>query len=243
MIKGIESERLGVIHVSDLIKECMRYSVYNKIKPMGSSDTQNIRPLYLGQSIHNNSMMASKPEWHEMFLAYNYISDTSLSYEECKLMEKDDPRWLDIVLGSVDDLREIDGEIIVCDKKTTGSIGYFENMWKRGQFNNESYKLQTSIYALLLEKCYGIQSKWGCNIFYPTHLEKGDKEKIIPIAYKLKNKDDMMKLMVDNALIIKDAMSNKNLPERTRNFLCDGMCPHATYCFEDDRKKWDEVLL
>ena len=32
-IKGLESERLGKIHVSDLIKECDRYVAYNKITP------------------------------------------------------------------------------------------------------------------------------------------------------------------------------------------------------------------
>ena len=30
-VKAMETERLGLIHVSDVIKPCMRYVIYNKI--------------------------------------------------------------------------------------------------------------------------------------------------------------------------------------------------------------------
>ena len=45
--------------------------------------------------------------------------------------------------------------------------------------------------------------------------------------------------MVEKAKIIKDSLVNKTLPERTKNFLCDGMCPFATKCFEDNREKYE----
>ena len=32
-VNAMETERLGIIHVSDVIKPCMRYVVYSKITP------------------------------------------------------------------------------------------------------------------------------------------------------------------------------------------------------------------
>ena len=46
--------------------------------------------------------------------------------------------------------------------------------------------------------------------------------------------------MIEKSRIIKDAMTECTLPERTKCYLCDGMCPFASTCFEDNRKKWKE---
>jgi hypothetical protein len=44
--------------------------------------------------------------------------------------------------------------------------------------------------------------------------------------------------MIEKSRIIKDSMSDGTLPERTKCFLCDGMCPYASLCFEDNRTNW-----
>jgi len=239
-VKGIETERLGVIHVSDLTKPCMRYALYNKICKPDSMDTENLRPLYLGQSIHNNSFMA-KPEHHEMFLAYDYITDEPLTYEKCISLGDKDPRWLDIILGSIDDLLKLDDIYYICDKKTTGSIKFFENHWRRGTIANEEHRLQTSIYGVLLKKCYDIDVNWGCNVYFPTRVPEGEREKVIPLAYKLLDKEKTSAIMIDNALTLKESLTEKTIPERTLCFLCNGMCPHATFCFQDERKNYEKV--
>ena len=46
--------------------------------------------------------------------------------------------------------------------------------------------------------------------------------------------------MVEKANIIKRSMTEEILPERTKCFLCDGMCPYASICFEDNREKWSQ---
>ena len=56
---------------------------------------------------------------------------------------------------------------------------------------------------------------------------------------KLDDPDKVLLEMVEKAKIIKDSLVNKTLPERTKNFLCDGMCPFATKCFEDNREKYE----
>ena len=46
--------------------------------------------------------------------------------------------------------------------------------------------------------------------------------------------------MIEKADIIKESLTKEYLPERTKNYLCDGFCPYATKCFEDNRDKWTE---
>ena len=46
--------------------------------------------------------------------------------------------------------------------------------------------------------------------------------------------------MIEKSNIIKKSLTEEYLPERTKNYLCDGFCPYATKCFEDNREKWTE---
>ena len=66
-VEGMHTERLGKIHVSDLIKPCMRYVAYSKYTPK-MSDTEDIKSLFFGQAIHNITMLNDE-EHNEMFLA------------------------------------------------------------------------------------------------------------------------------------------------------------------------------
>lgn len=232
-VELLKTERLGVIHVSDLIKPCMRNVIYGKIQPMPSMSTEDMKSFYIGQAVHSVSNI-SNCNMHEVFLAYDYVQDKALTREECLAIPDGDPRWMDIILGSIDDVRLVNGEYIICDKKTTGSIDYFD----KKHTPNESHKLQINIYAVLLYKCYGITAKWGCNIYISNSISKEERDKIIPIGYKLDDYQIIYLLMKGQAELIKDSLTNGNLPERTKCFLCDGMCPQASTCFMDDRVKF-----
>ena len=72
----------------------------------------------------------------------------------------------------------------------------------------------------------------------PTHAETKDIVK--PKAFKLKPKEETLTDMVEKAKIIKNALTKKLLPERTKCFLCDSMCPYATKCFTDERESFEE---
>ena len=50
----------------------MRNVIYKKIGKDQGMSTEDMKSLYFGQCVHNNSMVA-KPEHHEMFLAYDYV--------------------------------------------------------------------------------------------------------------------------------------------------------------------------
>ena len=166
-LDALKTERLGQIHVSDIIKPCMRNVIYKKTEPSTGASTEDIKSLYFGQIVHSNSMMA-EPEHHEKFLAYDYVRDEALTREEALEIPMDDPRQMDIIYGSIDDLIKVGDKWVICDKKTTGSIDYFNKATSKV---SESHRDQINRYRVLLEKCYGIDAEHGCvvSVSY-THL-------------------------------------------------------------------------
>jgi hypothetical protein len=235
-VEALKTERLGVIHVSDIIKPCMRNVIYNKIQPNTGMSTEDYKSLYFGQIVHSNSMIA-KEEHHEKFLAYNYVKDEPLTREEALMIPPEDPEHLDIVYGSIDDLLEIDGKWVICDKKTTGSIDYFSRYNSKP---SESHVDQINRYRVLLKKCYDIDAEFGCVIYISNRIEKDKREKPVILSFKLRPIEETLKDMIEKSRIIKDSMNDCTLPERTKCYLCDGMCNFASMCFEDNRKKWKE---
>ena len=221
-MKAMHTERLGVIHVSDLIKPCMRNVMYGKNTPdeYKTMDTENMKSL--------SSSDVAEEKYHEMFLAYDYVKDVALTYDEAKKIPKDDARQLDIIYGSVDDVIEVDGEFVITDKKTTGSIEYFQ---KHNSNASDSHMAQINCYRVLLNKCYDIDAKKGCVIYVSNSVSKEKRDKPTPISFVLKKPEDTIKAMITNANVIKDSLTSGDLPERQRNYLCDGMCDYASKCF------------
>lgn len=238
-IKAMHTERLGVFHVSDVIKDCMRYSAYAKEIKDKTMSTEDYKSLYMGQIIHSNSMVADE-EHHEMFLAYDFVEDKALTLEEAKAIPEDDPKQLDIIYGSIDDVLFIDGQWVISDKKTTGSIQYFQR--KRDKKPSESHMKQINAYRSLLKKCYGIDAKYGCVIYIPNSISKEERDMPHPMYFKLDEIEDTDKWMFDNVEILKHFLVSGEYPDRVRNFLCDGFCPYAMKCFGTYGDKDDKVL-
>lgn len=238
-VEAMKTTRLGITHVSDIIKPCMRNVIYKKILPEVGMNTEDMRSLYFGQAVHGASMIA-KPECHEMFLAYDYVRDVALSKEEALKIPPNDTRQMDIIYGSIDDLLEIDNKYVICDKKTTGSIGYFQ---KANAKASESHVDQINRYRVLLKKCYDIDADFGCVVYISNSIDKETRDKPTTIAFKLAPIEETLEDMIIKARQIKDSLINKTLPPRVKNYLCDGFCPYATMCFTDNRTKWDEDIL
>jgi len=228
-IEGMKTERLGQIHVSDLIKPCMRYVSYSKFLPK-MSDTEDVRSLFFGQAVHNITVLNGE-EYNEMFLGYNYVRDEVVTRDDALKMPADDPKHLDIIYGSIDDLLKVGDKWVISDKKTTGSIDYFS---KARSSASESHIDQINRYRVLLKKCYNIDAEYGSVIYISNSINKEKVDKPIVKSFKLKPIEETLADMVEKAKIIKDSIKNKTLPERTKNFLCDGYCPYATKCFTDE---------
>lgn len=229
-MEAMGTERLGVIHVSDLIKPCMRNVMYGKFVPTEykTMTTEDMKSMFFGQAVHKVTNLSTNRDDNELFLGYNYETDTPVTYEEAKAMKPDDPKHLDIIYGSIDDLITVNGDLVIVDKKTTGSIDYFSRATSRA---SESHILQTNCYAVLLDKCYGRKAKSGCNIYISNSISKEKRDIPVPITYKLGKTEEILNMMVTNARLIKESLKSKELPERTRCFLCDGMCPWINQCF------------
>ncbi len=91
----------------------------------------------------------------------------------------------------------------------------------------------------LLKKCYDIDADFGCVIYISNRIEKDKRDKPITISFKLKPVEETLIDMIERSNNIKDALTNKVLPERTKCFLCDGMCEYASMCFEDNRASYE----
>ncbi len=236
-LEAMKTERLGQIHVSDIIKPCMRNVIYKKVLPEQRASTEDMKSLYFGQIVHSNSQIAID-EHHEKFLAYDYVRDEPLTYEESKAIPEDDPRQLDIIYGSIDDLIKVGEKWVICDKKTTGSIDYFSRATSKV---SDSHRDQINRYRVLLKKCYDIDAEFGSVVYISNRIEKDKRDKPVVISFKLRPIEETLMDMIEKANIIKKSMTEEYLPERTKCFLCDGMCPYASLCFQDNREKWTDL--
>jgi len=233
---AMNTERLGKIHVSDLIKPCMRNVIYKKILPFTGFNTEDMRSLYFGQAVHNSSLVARDEKYHEMFLGYNYARDEPLTLKQAKAIPENDPKHLDIIYGSLDDLVKVNGEWVITDKKTTGSIDYFAGRYGKP---SESHIAQINCYRVLLKKCYDIDAKHGAVIYISNNINREKKDKPTVLSFKLNPIDETLKDMIIKARVIKDSLLETKLPERTKCYLCDGMCPYASRCFGEDELQLD----
>ena len=229
-VNAMKTERLGKIHVSDVIKPCMRYVAYSKIMPQTGMSTEDMKSLFFGQIVHSKTLLGKK-DHNEMFLGYNWVRDEPITLEEAKKIPEDDPRHLDIIYGSLDDLVKVGQEWVICDKKTTGSIDYFSRYNSKP---SESHVDQINCYRVLLKKCYDIDATFGCLIYISNGIDKEKKDKPVLMSFKLKPIDETLEKIIKQGRIIKASLTKKILPERTKCFLCDGMCPYATKCFTEE---------
>jgi len=235
-VEAMKTERLGQIHVSDVIKPCMRYVIYQKTMPETGMSTEDMKSLFFGQLVHSKTSLGKK-DHNEMFLGYNWVRDEPITLEEAKKIPVGDPKHLDIIYGSIDDIIQVGDKWAICDKKTTGSIDYF----KRARSSaSDSHVDQINRYRVLLKKCYGIDAEFGCVIYMSNQVQKDTRDVIVPMAFKLKPVEDTLTDMVEKCKILKASLTKKILPPRTKCFLCDGMCPYATTCFTDEREKFED---
>ena len=73
-LRAMETERLGIIHVSDLIKPCLRNVMYGKFVPK-TSNSEDVKSLFYGQAVHQVTWLNDDKKYNEMFLAYDYVRD------------------------------------------------------------------------------------------------------------------------------------------------------------------------
>jgi len=229
----LHTKRIKCIHVSDLISPCNRKVVYSKIWPeeWSSTNSETQKSLFFGQMLHK---VIKLDERNETGMLWDYVTDSTINCTDKNIKERP---W-DFISGSIDDIVRVKGEDVLVDIKTTGSIDYFKSV-ASGRFKkNEGHVAQLNMYRVLYNKVFNKDISWGVNLYIENCVSKETKEKPITIPFKLSDIEKTEPLMIERAAMIKQYMTNKMLPSRTKNYLCDGMCDYATKCFTDNRKSF-----
>jgi len=216
----VGSDRKKELHVSDVISPCMRKVFYDKnVEADGSYES--IRSLYFGTAIHGASKIAMD-EKHELKLAYDYVNNESVPIDKLPMGDK---AW-DVIIGSIDDLIEVDGVPVICDKKTTGSIS-----WYKTHNMHEAHSTQLNAYRVLLKKCKGLDVQYGSIIYISNQVSKESVDPPIVKVEKLKPVEETLLKLIKNGESIKHAMMNNELPERNISDYCVRVCSHYRRCF------------
>ena len=235
-VKAMETVREGVLHVSDVISPCLRMVHYKKTDTNPSMTTESMRALYMGQIIHAHSMLSDNKKLHEIKLAYNYVEDKVVDLPKLvdpkskTYLKPDDPKWYDIIIGSIDDLVKVGEEYMICDKKTTASIDWFS---KANSKPSDYHVDQINHYRVLLKKCMDIDATYGC-VIYISSVKTLKNDRPVPLAFPLADIDETLEKIKVSGKKIKDMVGGGGRGERTRCYMCDGICEYAKICFGED---------
>jgi len=218
----IGNKREAGYHVTDLCKPCMRNVFYSKQAEASSTvqtmDTSAMAYLYMGNAIHAVSDLKGK--LHEFKMFYHIEEDKGLDQAEYLQMSTED-KWK-VLVGTVDDVIESNGQLVVIDKKTWVSKGFKLTAPK------DHHVLQCNIYRMMLQKCAGLDPVVGCILY----LDIGDRiEKPLPLGFNMQDTKLTRADVVSKWNLLEEARKNKTVPARVKNWMCDGYCAHAMRCF------------
>lgn len=229
----IEKHRIGV-HVTDLTNECMRNVVYGKIgKGEQSFDTNTMSHFFLGEAVHQALDKAAPTGQGEKFLLYDFGANKPITPEEYHKLSFD--RKCDVLWGERDALYKVQHKgqeaNVIVDYKTWKSNGYNKKS------PSEEHVFQVNEYALMLNKIYGIEAKFGCIVY----LDIEDKfAKPLQFPFELDSLQKTEGKILLNLAEIKEALLSGKLPKRVLHWKCYGYCPHAKRCATEEVIKVDQ---
>lgn len=200
------------IHVSDLTGDCMRQPWYrlHSHTPMERTYSESV-PLAHGTALHSISDLGGI---NEIKLAGNIFKMKAVRYDS----RKRPLNFNEVVQGSIDDIIDIDGELIIADKKTTRDSIPKEAPMK--------YKLQMNIYKLL----YFINKKVEIKKAGLIYIDKSSGwKRYKSIVFDLLPIDEIKDYVIDKLKIL----SQKDPPERVETYLCN-FCPFRKECLGKD---------
>ena len=220
--------RLDTWHVSDFVSPCLRKSHYSKIPELKTGMTDEMAAiLFQGVIVHDNSILSSI---NELTMCYDIMKKCSLDPMEVREMEKDDPRRKEILTGTLDDLVRVGNDFVICDKKTYNAKGYVKKE------ASPEHILQVNIYKVMLKASFGIDAKYGCNLY----LDKGNGYKELPMVYETAPVEETEKFLYNTLATFK-----RGIPDPTITFLCNGKnkdqkiyCGYFEQCEKDGRDKF-----
>ena len=203
--KVIGDIRSPTVHVSHLVGDCMRkpwYDFHEKKPPL---DYSSICNFFAGTILHENSPLSKR---NEVSLGANIRTMMPIKPKDVT------PDILfDCVTGTVDDIIEFEGNIIITDKKTCKVLK---------QDPDDSYITQINIYKLLLFINEGIEADFGSLLYLNKTTSFKDPQCFV---FKLKSID-----IIKNEVIKKlDQLKRDDAPDRVASWKCN-WCEFAQIC-------------
>lgn len=240
-----QNKRLGVFHVTDYVKECMRNTYYAHLKSnvKKSMDTTSLSHFFGGEAIHKLLDTVSG-ENGELGMAYDFINDRKVNLftddgevnPAVKSFSVED--WLNILIGERDALYTIKDDKneynVIVDYKTWLSKGF-----KKKEASPE-HVFQLNEYRYLFNKALGKDAKYGA-VIYLDFADKMAKPLIFPV--KLAEIDETHKKLLEKHSQLLQAYKTGVLPPRVKTWLCDGYCPYAQRCFNEETLTKEENQL
>ena len=192
------------IHVSDLTSDCMRKAWYRlNDHAIDLRDFKKSLPLVHGTALHEVCNLGGLE--HELSMFVNVKTGK---------IKTDSDSLFDCVKGSMDDLVEIDGELFICDKKTTK-----KSIPKEAP---DTYKTQMNIYKLLYYITTGVEIERAC-IVYIDKSSAWERHKTR--CFDLLPLDEIRKFVVDKLV----QLDTKVAPVKVPTYLCP-WCSYVTEC-------------
>jgi CRISPR/Cas system-associated exonuclease Cas4 (RecB family) len=192
------------IHVSDLTSECMRKAWYRlNDHAIDLRDFKKSLPLVHGTALHEVCNLGGLE--HELSMFCNVKTGK---------IKTDNDSLFDCVKGSMDDLVEIDGELFICDKKTTK-----KSIPKEAP---DTYKTQMNIYKLLYYITTGVEIERAC-IVYIDKSSAWERHKtrcfdLLPI-------EEIREFVLSKLQVLDTSIA----PAKVPTYLCP-WCSYVTEC-------------
>lgn len=244
---SMDNRRVGIFHVSDYIQDCSRNSYYNHIgnKAKRSMDTSTMGIFFSGEAVHQLLDKAAPVGQGETGLAYDFVNDKKVNlFEEDGENLTDEwknaspERWMQILIGEADSLYklEIDGkkEWVIVDYKTWLSKGY------KKKAASDDHKTQINAYKYLFLKAMGIDVKYGA-VIYLDFADRMAKPLIFP--FKIDDVEKIRVALLSKYTLFEETFKTGKLPPRVKSWKCDGYCPHAQRCMNEEELTKEENVL
>lgn len=213
-----QDKRSKTVHASHLTGECILktwYEFREKAEPLSA---QSIANFYVGQILHKNAPLGKKNEVH--------YGANIRTMKPILTKDINQNNIFDCVTGTVDDLIEYQGEMVIADKKTWSSLyinhraGTYEKREKTEPDAN--YIKQLNIYKLLIYITDGVEAKKGVLLYLDKATSFKDP---LPFVFDLQPVDEIRTWVLGKLDKIRQLVE----PEKTITKYCN-YCPFLKIC-------------
>lgn len=199
LAKVTGQKRSKTIHVSHLVGDCMRKTWYqlnrNELETM---DEESLCNFFAGTILHENTPLSTRNEIPVKgnIVTLDKITDVSQITSD---------NFFDCVTGTIDDVLEINGELVIADKKTCKYLP---------EKVSQEYVTQVNIYKLLLWITEGVEIQKGA-IFYLDKPSSYYNKKVF--VFDLMSLQDIRNMVIDKL----DQIKQKTEPKRIISYKCE----------------------